>query len=295
MRSEFFPDILVFFSKKLGLWFFSVTAWFIASGYFLFFPWRVSVSARFYRQLFPDKGWFHAISSTWKQYHNYTRIYIDRLLIRDPGAISFDSIGLEHLQEAKKQKTGGIILMSHMGNWEIASQLLKREGFRLLLYVGIKYQQQMERLKKKHLELGGIKTIAVDKNGGSPFDILDGVNFLKSGGFISLTGDRIWDQRQRAVPVMFMGRKTLLPESPHLIALLSGAPLFTFFSTYLGKNRYRFSISPPVYVKSSTRKERKTVIERSAQHYADLLEAHLRRHPLEWYHFESFFHDTQNR
>jgi len=181
-----------------------------------------------------------------------------------------------------------------MGNWEIASHLLRRDGYRLLLYVGIKYKEQMERLKKENLVSGGIQIVAVDQNGSAPLDILDGIQFLKSGGFISLTGDRIWNKKQRTVPVDFLGHRVDLPEAPYLIALMSGAPLYVFFSSRSGKRDFLFSVSTPIYVKAGSRKDRKEAIRLSAQRYADLLEQNLRRYPFEWYHFESFLGQRKN-
>jgi predicted LPLAT superfamily acyltransferase len=209
-------------------------------------------------------------------------------MLRTLDDIDYTPNGKAHLDKAHKEKTGGIILMSHMGNWEIASHVLKAEGFKFLLYMGIKQKEQIERMKKKHMALSGIEVIAIDQDSSSPFAIIDGINFIKKGGFISITGDRLWSDQQRSVEVSFLGHRVALPEAPHLIALMSGAPLFFFFCAQEGKHTYQFFMSEPYYVKAPSRKDRKDVILKSAQHYANLLEAHVRKYPLEWYHFEKF-------
>jgi len=247
---------------------------------------------RFYKVLFPGRSWFYHLWCTWRQYHNFTNIYLDRFMLRTLDDIYYTPNGKEHLDKAHREKTGGIILMSHIGNWEIASHVLKAEGFKCLLYMGIKQKEQIERMKKKHLALSGIEVIAIDQDSNSPFAIIDGINFIKKGGFVSLTGDRIWSEQQRAIEVTFLDRRVALPEAPYLIALMSGAPLFFFFCAQEGKNKYQFFMSDPYYVKASSRKERKDVIVKSAQHYANLLEDHLRKYPLEWYHFEKFINSN---
>lgn len=209
-------------------------------------------------------------------------------MLRQIDDITYVSKGKEYLLEAQKNKTGGIIIMSHIGNWEVASHILRSEGFPMLLYMGIKQKEHVERIKKKNFALSGIEVIAVDENSSSPFAILDGINFIKKGGFISLTGDRVWSPHQRSVNVSFLGHTAKLPEAPYLIALTSGAPLFYFFCSQEKKNSYLFTMSKPYFVKSESREDRRTVIQQSAQHYANLLEEHLRRNPLEWYHFSSF-------
>ena len=69
-------------SNWVGVWFFSFSAWFVATGYFLFFPARVSQSIRFYRALFPQRGRLHALYCTWRQYHMFTTVFVDRFRLQ---------------------------------------------------------------------------------------------------------------------------------------------------------------------------------------------------------------------
>jgi len=285
-----FYKALILASKRLGLWVFVLFAWIVSTGYFFLFPRRVGVGIRFYKALFPDKGWLHHLWYTWRQYHNFTGLFTDRLLLARSGAISFRSIGLEHLKETARDGTGGVILMSHMGSWEVAALLLKRElpGIKLLLYMGTKNKEQIEAMQKEGVIQAGIRVIALDKDEGSPFDIVEGIRFLRGGGFVSMTGDVIWNKNQRSVPVRFLGHEAHLPETPHLFALLSDTPLFIFFSYRISRRAYLFSITKPIYVKAALRSERKEAVRKSAQEYAEILEQAVREHPFQWYHFEPF-------
>lgn len=42
-------------------------------------------------------------------------------MLRDLDDLHYSSKGLGHLEAAAQAQAGGIILMSHLGNWEIAS------------------------------------------------------------------------------------------------------------------------------------------------------------------------------
>ncbi len=262
-------------------------AWFVATGYFLFFPRRVANSGRIYQALYPNRSRRFHLWCAWQQFHNFTHVFLDRYLLQESDEISYTSEGMDHLERAIDEEQGGILLMSHMGNWEVAAHLLKRKlkNLRLLLYMGVKQKEQIEQIQKETLAHSGIQIIAVDEDGGSPLDIVEGIKFIESGGVVSLTGDLIWKKDQRTIPVRFLGQEVLLPEAPHLFALLSGAPLFIFFALRTGKNRYRFNMSEPIYLAAASREERAGAIQRSAQKYADILEATLRQHPLQWYHF----------
>ena len=283
--------IITSISRKIGLWVFQVFAWFVATGYFVLFPGRVGNSVSTYRALFPNRhGWFH-VWCAWRQFHNFTHVYQDRFVLQHSQQLTVTSHGMQHFEDALAKGRGGILLMSHMGNWEMAAHLLKRKKneLPLLLYMGIQEKEQIERLQKEALVQSGIHIIAVEKDGGSPMDLVDGIRFLESGGVVSMTGDLVWKTEQRTVPVQFLGQEILVPEVPYVLALLSGAPLFIFFAFRTAKNQYRFTMSEPMVLEAASREDRKTVIQQSAQAYARVLEETLRQYPLHWYHFKPFY------
>ncbi len=286
----FFYRAMVKLSKRMGPWVFVIFAWIISTVYFIFFPKRVGVSVRFYKVLFPEKGRFYHLLCAWRQYHNFSNVFLDRFLVQDLEGISYTSEGWEYLEKAMANETGGIILMSHMGNWEVAAHLLKQRshGMDLLLYMGIKQKEQIEGIQKEALSEEGIRIVGVDHEKGSPFDIIEGIRLLKAGGFVSMTGDVVWNKEQRVIPALFLDHEIRLPEAPHMLSLLAGVPIFIFFAFRIGKKNYHFKISKPRYVRAPSRSKRKEVVLRSAQGYADLLENALFESPLEWYHFEPF-------
>ena len=284
----FFYRFLLRLTGIFGPWVFTISSRCIACGYF-FFSGNVKESRRFYRILYPQKNGLCHLWYTFKQYQNFTTVYFDRLLSKDQDNISFTSQGWEHLEKAIGG-SGGVVLMSHLGNWETAAHLLRQQhdDLNLLLYMGIKEKEDIERIQKQSLRKSGIKIIGVDRDGGSPFDVVEGVQFLKAGGLVSLTGDIVWRREQRSVLVKFLGRQALLPAAPYVFALVSGAPLFVFFTFKTGRTSYHFTISKPICVRPSSRMERGEAIRLAAQQYVDLLEETLQEHPFEWYHFERF-------
>jgi predicted LPLAT superfamily acyltransferase len=286
MRGLFYR-FLVGLANICGSWTFTLISRFIAGGYFLFSP-RVAESCRFYRLLYPQKNALYHRWCTFKQYQNFTTLYFDRLSAKDR-ELSFTTRGWEHLEKVIGAQ-GGVVLMSHLGNWEVAAHLLQQQHdkLKLLLYMGVKEKEDIERIQKQSLRESGIKIIGVDRTGGSPFDVVEGIQYLKSGGLVSLTGDIVWRREQRTVMVKFLGRQALLPKAPYVFALVSGAPLFVFFTFKTGQSNYHFTVSRPIYIKPSSRSERGEAIRQAAQQYADLLEETLKQHPFEWYHFNRF-------
>jgi predicted LPLAT superfamily acyltransferase len=289
MRHHFYK-ILTILSKRFGPWLFALVSRGIAAGYFIFFPKRSAASARFYRVLFPQRTRAYAWWCAWRQFQNFTTVFLDRYLLPDPGAIQFTFEGREHLLAAVAEGRGGILLMSHMGNWEAGARLLRRSipDLRLMLYMGRRAQEQIERLQKEDLAASGIRILAADEAGGSAFDLVEGAAFLKSGGFVSMAGDIVWRPDRQGLSVRFLDHAARLPEAPFMLALVSRAPLYIFFATRRGPRQYHFSVTGPVAVTAASRDLRRVAVQQAAQTYAAHLEAQVRRNPLEWYHFEPF-------
>lgn len=283
-------NFIAFISKHLGSWVLRVFVWFVATGYFLFLPNRVASSKYFYRNLYRQKSTLYHLWCVWKQYHSFARVFVDRFEYTHFENISYVSEGEEYLDDALSNKRGGIILMSHLGNWEIAAHILKQKykDLPLLLYMGARNKEQIEKLQKKSLKESGIQVLVAEEGEEAPYDIIQGVRFLRAGGFVSMTGDVLWHSEQRRVEATFLNHSVRLAEVPHYLALISGVPLFVLFSFRIGKGKYSFSVSEPIYLSAESKAQKKDVVQQSVQNYASLLEEKIKEHPFQWYHFKTF-------
>lgn len=285
---ERFHDFVIYVSRFIGTWFFQTMASIIATGYFLFIPFRVIEGARFYRAVFPQKSRLYHFWCVWKQYHSFTRVILDRMLLINFDAITYTSEGFDLLSNAVQSGKGGILLMSHMGNWDVAAHLLSQRGLRLLIYMGVKDKEKLEKTQKQNLKEKGIKVVGVDMQNGSPFYIVEGLNFIKDGGLVAMSGDMIWHREQRMVTATFLGHAVTLPAAPYILAQKTGVPLFLFFAFRTGQKKYHFSISSVITIKAAGRREQEAHISRAAQDYSNELQKQVKLHPFQWYHFKRF-------
>ncbi|HEY6000644.1 MAG TPA: glycosyltransferase [bacterium] len=285
-----FYRLLAAASRVFGAWLFGVAARVVAAGYFVLFPRRAAVSAAFYRALFPGRGRWHAWWCAWRQFQTFTTVYLDRLLLESGDAIRFTFEGREHLYASLAEGRGGILLMSHLGAWEMGARLLRRSlpELRLMLYVGRRAKEDIERLQKEDLAASGVRLQVVGEDGGSPFDLVEGAAFLRSGGFVSMAGDLDWREDREGLPVRFAGHEVRLPEAPFMLALVARAPLYVFFAARRAPRQYHFALRGPLPLPAASRERRREVVREAAQAYADLLEAEVRSRPLEWFHFSRF-------
>lgn len=289
--NSFWYKLLIKSARICGAWLFAVVARSIAAGFFVFSR-RVPESRRFYAALYPKRGRLYHLWCAFWQYQNFTTIHFDRFLVGQNKAITFTSLGWEKLVAVIGHQ-GGILLMSHLGNWEIAATLLKQLSgdVPLLLYMGVKEQEGIERLQKDELRQSGVTIIGADQHSSSPFSAVAGIRCLQAGGLVSMAGDIVWRDDQRRVRVRFLDHDAYLPEAPFVFALVSGAPLLVFFAFRTGRNSYRFTLSDPIAIQPASRRDRSRAIAQAAQQYAEMLEQSLRQHPFEWYQFDRFIHD----
>jgi predicted LPLAT superfamily acyltransferase len=283
-----FYNILIWASRFCGTWIFSFSAGLVAAGYFVFSPHRRAVGRRFYGILYPDKRPAQLNLCTWKQFQSFTHVYLDRHLQRRQDTLRHTIEGRQYIQGALEQHTGAILLMSHLGNWEVAAHALKKQfgNLKLMLLMGIRHKEAIEKIQKTSVHQDGIRIVGIDEGGGSPFDIVEAVQFLQQGGLVSMTGDRIWRSDQRSVSATLLGRQVRLPEAPYALALVTGAPIIVFFAFRTGNRQYRIRAMAPIFVTAATRDQRPAAIQKAAQGYADHLEQVLVRHPFEWFHFD---------
>jgi len=290
----FWYTILQKSSSLFGGWLFVLVSRLIAAGYFCV-PGKRRESLRVYAALYPEKHLPFHLFCVFRQFQNFTTIHYDRFLTARNKQPHYTSDGWEQLEKVIGDR-GAVLLMSHLGNWEMAAHLLKKQKHeaRMLLYMGVKEKEGVENIQKEKLRGAGITIIGVEQEGGSPFSAVEGINILRAGGLVSMSGDIIRQQDRQTVTVPFLGHKVRLPKAPYVFALVSGAPLFAFFAFRTGNNRYHITLEGPIFIPPHNRKNRHEAISLAARQYAKLLENALREHPFQWYHFDRFLTTTKN-
>lgn len=276
-------------SLALGSWVIRFIAWWIATGYFLFQSSRRNSSVGLYQVIFPDRRAWYYLYCVWRQFHSFSETYADRFEVYSNKRVTPSAQGREKLVEADRRGTGGIILMSHMGNYEVAARAFQELGLRLLIIMGEKEAKQIARDQREALMVQGVRIHVATAQDASPFGGLEALQFMREGGFVSIAGDLVWTDKRSLVPVRFFNRDVGLPAGPHLLAFVSGSPLFTLFTFRVKRGENEIILSGPRHVKAATRSERNAAIQASAQDFAGALETVVRRHPFQWYIFEPFF------
>jgi len=147
--------------------------------------------------------------------------------------------------DARAQGRGVILVLGHMGNWDVAAVWL--------LSLGCPFTTVAERLEPASLfdafvafrESLGMEVIPLTGGQAPPFEVL--AQRLRAGGVLCLLADR--DLSAAGVGVDFFGARATMPAGPAALALATGAALLPTLLSYVdGEGLWASGIAfePPV-------------------------------------------------
>ncbi len=289
MKGIFYEFILLA-ARFLGIWVVALFAWIVSSGFFLFSPRMVANNVNSYRAVFPGRNVVALLVMVLRQFHHFATVFVDRVRFETDAGLACETVGLDHFEKYRKQGQGGIFLMSHFGNWEVAARLFGQRSIPLMLHLGKKQHEQIEKRQKLDLAHDGIRIVSASDSRGAPFELLESVHALRQGGVVSIAGDRVQSRHQRTIETDLFGHKVRVPVAPHLLALVSGAPVFTLFTVRVSRGQYQVIVGEPYHVKNRGSRNRDEAIGKSIRKYMEQLEKMVRKHPEHWYQFEPFLY-----
>ena len=182
------------------------------------------------------------------------------------------------LHDGFAQDKGLILILAHMGNWEVAGAIAES--------LGIPAMSAAENLSNplitdwfvKIREMVGLDIVLT---GGGMRATGALMRRLKEKGTVALLADR--DVTGRGLPVMFFGEETTMPPGPVALAIKTGAPLLVVGSYFEKGRGHRFVVSDPIeFPESGTKEER---VAAGVQLLAFALEEKIRLAPEDWHLF----------
>ncbi len=280
--------IFVFILNHLGLKLAYIVLRFVALYYFLFA--RKSNKNIFF--FFHDVLKYKRTTTYLKIYKNY---YIFGQTILDKVALlagvktkfTINHDGGKNLDKIAEMGKGGILVSAHIGNWEIAGQLLNRLNttFNILMYANEheslkKYMDEVE--KKKNVNIIAIKD-------GEMGHLIELHNAFSKNELVVMHGDRFRDGVQ-TLEAKFLGRTAKFPAGPFIMAAKFGVPLTVAFAVKETSTHYHFFASEPIETKRTRDpKQTEIAVQELLHKYIAEVEKMVYRYPEQWFNYYAFW------
>lgn len=183
--------------------------------------------------------------------------------------------GTEYLDAAMAAGKGAIIVLPHMGNWDVSGLWFVDRGF--------PFTTVAERLQPASLydrfvayrESLGMEVLALTGGQRPPMDVL--AERLRAGGAVCLVADR--DLSRAGVEVQFFGEATRMPGGPSVLAAQTGAPVLPV-GLWFTDDGWGHRVNPPIQAPTGRLRER---VAAGTQAVADVFAREIAAHPTDWH------------
>ncbi len=224
----------------------------------------------------------------YKRVYQFGQILVDRLALRVKKDIfSLTHTGVDNLTTLTK--SGGILLGSHMGNWEIGLPLIQKYQKTMPSVAMVVITDALQEITKIDKTACIIPIHIEDKN-----LLITLKTHIESGKVIALHGDRYW-KNMRSLEVDFMGKPARFPVGAFITATIFEKPLAFVNVFKRGTFSYELVCSSPKLYQWNRNISREKQLKIWAEEYVQFLEEGVRKFPEQWFNFYDFWKEKDKQ
>ncbi len=221
----------------------------------------------------------------YKLYYRFGQILIDKIAILGNinKKFTFDFDGEHHIRD---MKSGGILIGAHMGNWEIAGQLLQgRLPSKINIIMFDEEHQRIKNLLDNVLKDKSFEIIPLKQDMSHIYRINQIIN---NHELIVMNGDR-YVKGSKTIEYDFLGKKAVFPAGPFHIALKFNVPVSFVFALKESNTHYHFYASEPKIYSFESSEDKKNMFDEILKDYIFELEKKVESYPDQWFNFYDFW------
>lgn len=284
-------QLLVWIQRNLGRWPFQLVLWPVMLWYFISHGTARRASCDYWRRLEPAlaKQPLRLYWRSFRHFMSFGNTLMDKVegWSKPVGDARLSGDGVTHFARAMQTGLGGVVLVAHHGNLDIANAMAERHPTLDLLVLmhtrnAGKFNQLLEQVT------GRPRPQILEVTEITPATAQMLAERIAAGGFVVIAADRppVNGGRQRAVE--FLGAPATFPEGPFWLAALLRCPLYTLSCMRIDE-RFHIEFSEFDDTRQLQRKARQQWLAAAMQRYADTLACWVRKQPLQWYNFFPFW------
>jgi len=214
---------------------------FVALYFFLFSGRSFKTVFSFYRERMSN-GFFQSVINIYRNYYVFGQVLIDRtaLLAGFRTGLGFTFEGEHYLKEMADKKTGGLLISAHIGNFEMAGQLLERLDTRVNI---VMVDAEHEKIRKymSAITRKTFHVILIREDSSHIFEIK---HALENREIVCIHGDR-FIRGSKKVSCNFLGREAYFPSGPFYLAMKYNVPVSFVFAMKDNTRHYHFYATTP--------------------------------------------------
>lgn len=207
----------------------------------------------------------------------YGRYWAELIWLRPKHLKSlFDSVtieGISHIKQARERRKGVILLLPHMGNFEIFGHVAKAEEVQLVAIAERLEDRELTEWFCDHRLSLGVEVYLAD---GSPNLALKLLRVLARNGIVALLCDRKVSGAGTLTEVEFFGERTEIPSGFWMLAKHSGATVIPCAAQHTPAGGHLAKVGAPIELDPDDEQS-------SAQIVSKHLENHIQQAPSQWH------------
>ncbi len=195
--------------------------------------------------------------------------------------------GERYLVELRDQGRGALIIMAHLGSFEIVRALSREMRLPVNILGYFRNARRMNGVLRRIDPTVDARLIEIRPD--DPSFVFEVEDRIRRGEVVGTMGDRVgFDGKSVRVP--FLGAEAAFPTGPYLLAAALRCPVFVGFGCFRAPDGYDLYCEPfEERVVLPRGPERQRALERLAARYAARLEHFCRAYPDNWFNFYDFW------
>jgi predicted LPLAT superfamily acyltransferase len=234
--------------------------------------------------------------SSLRHFLMFGEILLDKLLVW-MGRIRRDEVVFatpQTIAEIDVNHRGGILVVSHLGNFEICHALAQQvRDLRLTVLVHTRHAKKFNSLLQGLPAAAEVEIMQV--NDLSAATVMLFAQRVREGGYVVIAGDRTpITGAARVSDVEFFGASAAFPQGAFILAGLLRCPVYFLFCLKRQAQYHVYFEKFSEQFDFGERKHRTRVLDAAVQGFADRLQHYCLQAPLQWFNFFPFWRDDQD-
>jgi predicted LPLAT superfamily acyltransferase len=259
---------------------------FVAFYFFLAVPSSFKNTYDFYRNKLKF-SFLSSVLAVYRNYHVFGQVILDKTatMAGFPTRFSFNFDGEHHLRKIAADKSGGLLISAHIGNFEMAGHMLKRLETRInIIMLDAEHEKVKNYLSSFIQKSYHIITLSDDNS-----HIYEIRQALENKEILCIHGDRFM-KNSKVIQCDFLGEKASFPTGPFYLAMKYSVPVSFVFAMKEGNKDYHFfATAPKYYCQQANQKKRDEILRQIIEDFIAELEIKIRQYPYQWFNYYNFW------